>query len=204
MSEAGTLPRFISVGDEKNITLTTNETLTLQVYDCNHDDLAGGGKAGVTFGLKNLMATTQQMNSSNTNVGSFAGSAMYTWLQGTLYNSLPADLKAVIKSVSKKTSGGNQLTSIRTDVMKMFLFSEVECFGATSNSVAGEGTQYPIFTDATSRIKKLSNGSGSAADWWERSPYSGNAASFCLVNSSGNAYDNNATRISGVCFGFCV
>ena len=73
------------VGDEKNITLSTNEALTLAIMDFDHDDLADGtGKAGITFGLKNLMAETRTINSTNTSNGGFTGSAMYTWLQGDL------------------------------------------------------------------------------------------------------------------------
>lgn len=203
-SKEGLAPSIWSIGDEKDITLTTGEVLTLQIYGFNHDDKVGGGKAGITFGLKNLMADNRQMNAENTNAGGFTGSAMYTWLQGDLYNSLPSDLKNLIKSVNKKTSAGNQSSTINTNAMKIFLFSEVECFGTTKYSLAGEGSQYPIFTDNTSRIKKLENGAGAARFWWERSPNASIATSFCSVLSDGNANSNTASSSWGVCFGFCV
>lgn len=204
IAESGQASSYWKVGDEKDITLTTGETLTLKIYGFKHDDLSTGGKAGITLGLKNLMASTRQMNTSNTNVGGFTGSAMYTWLQGDLYNSLPADLRAVIKTVNKKTSAGNQSSTINTNAMKIFLFSEVECFGTTTYSVAGEGSQYPVFTDNTSRIKYLSNGGGSAFTWWERSPYASGTTSFCVVASGGNAGNTGASFSWGVCFGFCI
>ena len=62
------------MGDEKNISVN-GETLTLVIVGFGHDDLASGGKAGITFGLKHLMKDTRQMNSSNTNSGGFTGSA---------------------------------------------------------------------------------------------------------------------------------
>ena len=105
----------------------------------NHDDLASGGKAGITFGMKNLMATTRRMNASNTNSGGFTGSEMYSWLQNTLLPTLPSDLQAVLKSVNKKTSAGSQSSTINTNSMKLFLFSEIEIFGSTTYSKAGEG-----------------------------------------------------------------
>ena len=203
ISESGQASNVWNIGDEKDITVGS-ETITLQIYDFNHDDLSTSGKAGITFGLKNLMASTKAMNSSNTNSGGFTGSAMYTWLQGDLYNSLPSDLKSVIKEVKKKASAGSQSTTINTNSMKIFLFSEVECFGTTSYSVSGEGSQYPIFTDAASRTKKLSNGSGSARGWWERSPVASSSTSFCNVINSGDADNNSASNTYGVCFGFCV
>ncbi|WP_366915104.1 DUF6273 domain-containing protein [uncultured Eubacterium sp.] len=44
---------------------------------------------------------------------------------------------------------------------------------------------------------------GSANNWWERSPNSGNSNNFCNVNSNGNANNNNASNSNGVAFGFC-
>lgn len=202
-SEAGVAASTWSVGDTKNITVG-GETLTVEIVGFNHDDLASGGKAGITFGLKNLMANTRQMNSSNTNAGGFTGSDMYDWLQGTLLNSLPSDLRAVLKSVNKKTSAGSQSSTINTNAMKIFLFSEIEIFGSVTYSKSGEGSQYSRFATASSRIKYLSNGSGSANLWWERSPYGDSSVSFCFVSSGGNAGNSSASNSWGVCFGFCV
>ena len=202
-SEAGVAASTWSVGDTKNITVG-GETLTVEIVGFNHDDLASGGKAGITFGLKNLMANTRQMNSSNTNAGGFTGSDMYDWLQGTLLNSLPSDLRAVLKSVNKKTSAGSQSSTINTNAMKIFLFSEIEIFGSVTYSKSGEGSQYSRFATASSRIKYLSNGSGSANLWWERSPFGSSSYSFCYVYSNGNASVHYADLSGGVCFGFCV
>ena len=202
-SEAGVAASTWSVGDTKNITVG-GETLTVEIVGFNHDDLASGGKAGITFGLKNLMANTRQMNSSNTNAGGFTGSDMYDWLQGTLLNSLPSDLRAVLKSVNKKTSAGSQSSTINTNAMKIFLFSEIEIFGSVTYSKSGEGSQYSRFATASSRIKYLSNGSGSANYWWERSPNGSNSNGFCIVSSNGNASYYYADLSRGVCFGFCV
>lgn len=202
-SEAGVAASTWSVGDTKNITVG-GETLTVEIVGFNHDDLASGGKAGITFGLKNLMANTRQMNSSNTNAGGFTGSDMYDWLQGTLLNSLPSDLRAVLKSVNKKTSAGSQSSTINTNAMKIFLFSEIEIFGSVTYSKSGEGSQYSRFATASSRIKYLSNGSGSANLWWERSPRGGGSSGFCVVGGGGGAGGYGADYSGGVCFGFCV
>ena len=194
-----------AVGDEKNITLSTDEALTLAIMDFDHDELADGtGYAGITFGMKNLMASARQMNSSNTNSGGFTGSAMYAWLQNTLLPTLPSDLQAVLKSVNKKTSAGSRSSTINTNAMKLFLFSEIEIFGSTTYSVAGDGTQYSYFATAANRIKYLSNGSGYANIWWERSPSASNSALFCLVSDGGGASVGGANSSRGVCFGFCV
>ena len=202
-SAAGKASQLWSVGDTKDITVGS-ETLTLVIVGFNHDDLASGGKAGITFGMKNLMATTRRMNASNTNSGGFTGSEMYSWLQNTLLPTLPSDLQAVLKSVNKKTSTGSQSSTINTNSMKLFLFSEIEIFGSTTYSKAGEGSQYSYFATAGNRVKYLQNGAGSADWWWERSPYGSGSSNFCIVNSNGSANSNDAGSTSGVCFGFCV
>ena len=203
VSEAGIASTAWNVGDTKNI-VVSGETLTVEIVGFNHDDLASGGKAGITFGLKNLMANTRKMNSSETNTGGFTESDMYEWLQGTLLNSLPADLRAVIKIVNKKTSAGSHSSTINTNAMKIFLFSEIEIFGSVTYSKSGEGSQYSRFATASSRIKYLSNGSGSANSWWERSPRGVSSNDFCFVDSGGNAGYNDANLSRGVCFGFCI
>lgn len=144
------------------------------------------------------------MNSSNTNSGGFPGSAMYSWLQNTLLKQLPSDLQAVLKSVNKKTSKGSASSTINTNAMKLFLFSEIEIFGTTTYSASGEGAQYPYFATAGNRIKHLANGTGSAYWWWERSSNASASVNFCCVFSNGNASDNGADFSNGVCFGFCV
>ena len=206
VSEAGTWDDVgWNVGDKIDITVS-GEKLTFVIMGFSHDDKAdGSGKAGITFGMKNLMASGRQMNSYNTNSGGFTGSEMYTWLTGTLLPELPYDLQAVLKSVNKKTYAGGSSSTINTNAMKVFLFSEVEVFGTVTFSRSGEGTQYDYFK-TNSKVKYLSNGSGYAALWWERSPGASSTTDFCHVGSNGAAsYDyNTASYVRGVCFGFCV
>lgn len=204
VSAAGNAGKLWAVGDEKDITLTTGEVLTLVIMGFDHDDLAAGGKAGITFGLKNLMKDVRQMNATSTNVGGYTGTAMYTWLNETLFSQLPADLQAVIKSVNKKTSAGNKSTTIQTDSMRLFLFSEQEVFGTKYYSAAGEGAQYSYFTkDSASSQKMLANGTGSSNAWLLRSPVVSGTNAFCCVNNNGG-YSSSSGGSRGVCFGFCV
>ena len=99
------------------------------------------------------------------------------------------------------TSKGNNQSALETTSDKLFLLSEIEIFGATQYSYAGEGKQYEYYSAGNSTIKKVN---GSAYYWWERSPYSGNTGNFCFVNSTGGANYGNASGSYGVSFGFCV
>ena len=126
---------------------------------------------------------------------------MRTSTMATLLNQLSSDLKSVLKFVNKVTSKGNNQSGLETTSDKLFLLSEIEVFGATQYSYAGEGKQYEYYTAGNSTIKKVN---GSANFWWERSPNSGNTGLFCSVSSNGDASNYDASSSNGVSFGFCV
>ena len=210
LSEGGSASKYFSVGDEKTIELTTGEEITLVILGFNHDDLASGGKAGITIGMKSLLATRYRMNSSNTNAGGWNNSEMRTTTMQTLLAQLPSDLRNSIKQVNKKATAGGASTTITTSSDKLFLFSEVEIDGTTTAGYADEGEQYEYWktikdgTIAADRIKYLSNGGGSAGNWWLRSPHVSSSYYFRCVTSTGGVYYGNAGNSYGVSFGFCV
>lgn len=206
IGQSGLAQQVFSIGDTKDISVS-GETLTMEIYGFNHDDLHNGGKAPITFGTVNLMAKERQMNMSNTNVGSFVGSAMYAYLRDTVLPSLPEEIRSHIKTVNKKTSAGNKSSSVKTDAVQIFLFSVNEVAGTQSDSWVSnnEGSQYPVFSNTASRVKKLSNGAGAAQWWWLRSPGLDGSYGFCAVNGGGVVGGSYHASVSyGVCFGFCV
>lgn len=207
----GTISDYYNVGDEKTITLSTGEQATLVIMGFNHDDLSdGSGKAGVTFGMKNLLTTTYRMSQSSSNLGGWNNSVMRTTTMPTIFNQLPIDLQAMIKSVNKKSTSGAQSTTITTSKDKLFLFARVEIDGTTIAGYVSEGEQYEYWqtvkdgTVAADRIKYISNGSGSAGGWWLRSPYVSNGSYFMFINQSGNVSSSLASNTGRVCFGFCI
>lgn len=210
LSESGSADKYFSVGDEKTISLTTGEQVTLVILGFDHDDLTGGGKAGMTIGMKNLLATTYRMNATATNEGGWDESEMRTSTMATLLSQLPSDLQGVIKQVNKKATAGGASTSITTSADKLWLLAEVEVDGTTSAGYADEGEQYEYWktvkdgTVAADRIKYLSNGSGSASTWWLRSPHVSNSTYFRGFASTGTVNTSLASSTRGVSFGFCV
>lgn len=196
----GMAQQFFKVGDSKTVNIG-GTNYEVQIIGFNHDDKVSGGKAAYSFQLVDCLNQTQQMNTSNTNTGGWNGSAMRGRMS-TYKSQLPAALRNVIKTVKKKSgTGGGSSSGTQQTNDDLFLLSEIEIFGTTTYSVAGEGTQYEWYKAGNSRIKKVN---GSANYWWERSPLSGNTASFCSVNSSGDANGNGAGNSFGVSFGFCV
>lgn len=196
----GMAQQFFKVGDSKTVNIG-GTNYEVQIIGFNHDDKVSGGKAAYSFQLVDCLNQTQQMNTSNTNTGGWNGSAMRGRMS-TYKSQLPAALRNVIKTVKKKSgTGGGSSSGTQQTNDDLFLLSEIEIFGTTTYSVAGEGTQYEWYKAGNSRIKKVN---GSANYWWERSPRSGTTNGFCIVNSSGSANIYNAYDSYGVSFGFCV
>lgn len=173
----------------------------IDIIGKNHDDLADGtGKAPLTFQMHHCYAETKQMNSSNTNVGGWTNCAMRSTHLPAILNLMPAEVQAGIREVQKKTSAGSESSITRATNDKLFLLSEIEIFGSTTYSFAGEGTQYAYYQAGNSKVKNLSGG---AKYWWERSPRSSNSTYFCTVLSDGNEDAVNASISRGVAFAFC-
>ena len=172
----------------------------IDIIGKNHDTYASGGKAPLTFQLHDCYAGTKKMNSSHTNSGGWTSCAMRQTHLPAILALMPTEVQNGIREVNKLTSAGSQSSTINTTADKLFLLSEVEIFGATSYSAAGEGTQYDYYKAGNSKVK---NRNGSAAFWWERSPNASNSTGFCVVFSDGVAYRGGAGSARGVAFGFC-
>ena len=194
------VPDTWNVADQKPMTINGVD-YQIDIIGKNHDTYTAGGKAPLTFQLHDCYADTKAMSSSNTNSGGWKNSAMRTTHLPAILALMPTEVQNGIREVNKLTSAGNKSSTINTTADKLFLLSDVEIFGSTNHSAAGEGTQYDYYKAGNSKVK---NRNGFAANWWERSPNASNSTNFCLVNSNGNANNNNASNANGVAFGFCT
>lgn len=194
------VPSTWNVGDSCNMTIN-NKTYAIDIIGKNHDDYAdGSGKAPLTFQLHDCYADEKDMNSSDTNSGGWKNSAMRTTHLPAILALMPTEVQNGIREVSKKASVGGESSTIETVSDKLFLLSEVEIFGSIRNSEAGEGTQYDYYKADNSQAKKRN---GSAASWWERSPFASSSTDFCMVDDNGDASIDYASYAYGVAFGFC-
>ena len=196
------IPDTWMVGSEIDIQVGS-ENLTFVIVGKQHDDLSSGGKAALSLGMKELMTTTHNMNSAQTNVGSFLGSTMSAYLNDTVFNALPEGWRNIIKPVTKQNTAGGDSTAIVTESSKLWLFSVTE-LGSAYSYAGVTGSKYDYYATNTSLVKKLANGTGAASYWWTRNPYTGSDTYFCAVTTSGSINSYNATSAYGVCFGFCI
>lgn len=197
--QSRSVPDSWAVGDSKTMTINGTD-YQIDIIGKNHDTYAAGGTAPLTFQMHDCYADTKQMNSSNTNSGGWTSCAMRSTHLPAILALMPTEVQNGIREVNKLTSAGSQSDTINTTADKLFLLSEIEIFGSTTNSKSGEGSQYAYYSAGNSKVKNLS---GSANNWWERSPRGSNSTYFCRVSGNGKASSGNASLSIGVAFGFC-
>ena len=151
------------------------------------------------------------MNTSSTNSGGWNNSYMRRTILGntntpasplanSLMAALPADLRAVMKSVTKYTDntangGGNQSSYVTATTDYLWLLAEFEVQGARTYANSYEQNyqaQYQYYKSGNSKIAYRHNATGSTAYWWLRSARYYSAYRFCIVLTDGSAASDNA------------
>lgn len=195
------------------------------IIGIEHDDLVtainGKTKAAITIQTERMLyldTTTEYnnsynashecgyINSTSTNSGGWEGCARRAWCNNVYKKCLPTYIQNMMKQVKKLTSVGSRSSTIKVSNDYAFLLSEIEIFGSTTYSYAGEGKQYQYFKNAiANRYKKPRfDDSHVSGQYWERSPYSGSESKFCHVNISGNSYYNGVSYYLGITLCLCL
>lgn len=227
---------YWAVGDTRSVSLSAMsatgveeshraQTVQFVIGDFNHDDLTtainGHTKAAVTLLQKDCLMDASNasnpvngfnntengyMNSSNTNAGGWKNCARRTWCNNVYFNALPSVWQSMVKTVNKKVSVGNNQSTIETVKDKIFLAAEIEIFGSTTYSFAGEGTQYQYYKNATANRYKMPKWTSSYVSniYWERSPRSGYTTRFCFVTIDGSADHDEAIVVRGLAPCLCI
>ena len=162
------------------------------------------------------------MNTSDTNSGGWAKTQMRSTVLGaasdptnptanTLLAALPADLRAVMKSVTKYTDntggGSNSASAVTATTDYLWLLAEFEVFGSRTYANSSEPSsqaQYEYFKAGNSKIAYKHSAAETAAAWRLRSPYYGYANTFCAVDSGGGATSYYAYRSLALVPGFAA
>ena len=215
-------------GEQKTLKVGDKATLDgkkVRILGFNHDTLSepntaygsttATGKAGISFEYVDLLTSTG-MNSSSTNSGGWANTALRGTLNGTTYNSL--SIKNSIKKVKKDYIPTYNVATTQQADDYIWLLSCGEIWDNGYNggitrgrAIATEGKQYKYYkinlgstsySNSNDITKKPS--ASSSRVWWLRSPYYIGSGSFCFVNSDGNSTSVLASRSNGVAPGFSI
>ena len=152
------------------------------------------------------------LGSVDVNDAQYAGDTTATDpVANTLMAALPADLRAVMKPITKYTNNtggsGDTEVKVQTTVDYLPLLAEFEIFGARTYANSYEQNyqkQYAYYAAGNSKVKYRHSANGSTAYWWERSARYGNSNYFCSVSASGGASGNYASNSYGVAPAFKV
>lgn len=163
------------------------------------------------------------MNTSRTNVGGWKDCYMRKTLLGnsgspssppanSLLAALPADLRAVMKSVSKYTDNvgnatGHTAGNVTATTDWLWLFAEFEIIGSQSYANQYEQNsqkQYDYWKSGNSKIAYKHSSTGTAVWWWRRSPSYYHSTDFCLTTTDGSHNYGTASWSAGVVAGFAA
>lgn len=180
----------LNVGDEIADKLLTGEKITYAVANISPEE--------VYFISKDCLDQRVQWNESGLNAGGFKDSDVCKFLNETVWNMLPEELRAVIseRKCLQIVDGEESRYPL-----KLWLPTEYEVFEDDWASEAKEGQQFEIFKDPRNRIKGAGDG-GNRASWWLLSVYGGSSSRACIVYDFGyasNSYCSVAYRVP-VCF----
>lgn len=198
IANSGQAQNVFSIGDEKEIELSTGEKLTVVIIGFNHDKIRGTKKAGITFMTKTPLQTKYKMSTaSNSDWGTCT---MRTSTLKTIKSQLPKALytdntKTILKMVKKEYYSSSGTLSESED--DLFLLSGAEVDGLAKDTFGLEGTRYQYFIDYGKNIGVSFPG------WWTRTLRSTNTKQYmCRVNASKEFIPASSTL--NVIFAFCI
>ena len=201
-----------NVGDTKTIDMGTYGTHTLRIANTSTPSecsTEGFSQTACGFVLEFAdIITTSKMNDTETNVGGWPGSSMYTFVNNDIYNALPSELKNGIIDTTVVSSHGKTDTSNFTSTDKLYLLSTAEVWAQGSSNTINYDTSRDV-TKQLDYYKNLgtstSNYSGaikknetSTSVWWLRSAYSDDFNNFYDVSHRGDWSSNSANSTYGV------
>ncbi len=171
--------------------------------DLRYDILGSTNKAPVNYGKARATSDTGYDAPTNTATSPVAN---------TLMAALPADLRAVMKPITKYTDNKGNSSDVAANVTSSLdylpLLAEQEIFGGNrtySNQYEKNSqVQYAYYSAGNSKVKYRYSATGSTAYWWERSPDYNSYPGFCGVNTNGGASIGNAWSSNGLAPAFMV
>lgn len=223
IAAAGEAQDYFAVGDTKNIVFTAEGksiTMPVIIAGFDHDDLAdGSGKAAISCVCGKSLTHIATKASSDGNYYSWGGLYLKRYLNTTLKDSLPSDLQSAIKTVTKvynngRDSYGQVANNLYTTNVAVWTPSSTEVgFDGNVNSAytaLGQGTQYPLFTNDASRVRKsayYTSGTGKSI-WLTRSMDAATMGQMVAVGANGEYTFTSPSTSAGtsqaIVFGFCI
>ena len=193
-----------NIGDTKAVDLGSFGTHTVRISNMSACESETSETAcGFVVEFADVI-TKQQFNSSNTNIGGWKESAMRTYVNGTIFNSLPSDLQKVIATTKVISGHGSTQGETNFETQdKLYLLNSQEIWGSNDyDTSVGVSRQLDYYKNLGVTMENNSKATKqyleSNVHWWLRSSYIKNADYFLIVGSDGLWHGDNASSQDGV------
>ena len=196
-----------NIGDIKEIDLGTYGTHTLRIANTSTPSecsTTGFSQTACGFVLEFAdIITTHNMNDTNTNVGGWPASSMYTFVNNDIYNAIPSEIKNAIIDTTVVSGHGKSDTENFTSTDKLYLLAPGEVWTDWKTSKAASHDTIKDLTRTLDYYKNLgvttSNSSGAIKKngtsedvWWLRVAPSSYTNDFYTVRSNGSYTSSEA------------
>ena len=177
------------VGDTKNI-VVGGITHPVRIIGFNYDNAvntAAGNKIGITFEFTNHLAPARRLHSTTTisAAGGWAGAELRGVLNNEVFNSLPNDLRTVIRPAVKESmvQGGNIVSTNDN----LWILCALEYYNETGWGLwirSGHAGQYEYYRDIVVNIDGYFS---TTPSFWTRSVNRGEGSSWAMRHGASPA-----------------
>ena len=188
----------------------TDGTITYNMHHWGYANYGGWARSDIRYDILGSTNVAPQGYGAKAVEGQVGYDATATCVSApvanTLMSCLPADLRAVMKPITKWTDNvgggiGHVEANVSASIDYLPLLAEYEIFGSlfwSNEYEQNHQQQYEYYAAGNSRIKYLHSNTEEAAWWWERSPCYSGTASFCRVAGDGDADNDGADLSRGI------
>ena len=202
-----------NVGDTRTIDMGTYGTHTLRIANTSTPSecsTTGFSQTACGFVLEFAdIITTHKMNDTETNVGGWPASSMYTFVNNDIYNAIPSEIKNAIIDTIVVSGHGSKDSGNFTSTDKLYLLAPGEVW---NDWKTGNGGKYDTTKDLTRTLDYYTAGGvttssyggaikkngTSSAFWLLRVAHPNTNNNFYSVHNTGNWYAVNAISTYGV------
>ena len=171
-----------------------------RVFNMNHSGQTNFGGWAMSNMRYDILGSVDKVQTTNTVVNASPTCATEP-VSLTLMGALPTDLRAVMKPMTKYTNNkGRNPTEATASIDYLPLPSLFEINGEATSSIAQEEAncqkQYAYFAAGNSKIKY--SDSGTARDWYVRTPNNELSTHFLFMSSKGSCAGQGSNFVRGI------
>ena len=193
-----------NVGDTKEVDLESFGTHIVRISNMSACESETSETAcGFVVEFADVI-TKQQFNSTNTNIGGWKDSKLRTYVNETVFSTLPSELQNVITTTKVISSHGSTSGETNFETQdKLYLLNSQEIWGSNDyDTSVGVSRQLDYYKNLGVTMENNSKATKqyieSNVHWWLRSSYIKNADYFLIVGSDGLWHGDNASSQDGV------